>query len=227
MAIFDQIARLLDPVSFFLVFGGAFAVAALRASREELGRAFAALGPLFSARPDADAVTALRAVSAIERVAQARSIASADRVKTAGVFLRRATFQLSEARVPGDFALWGDDEIEGRRARHAGAIAFWRGVADVAPAMGMIGTIIGLVQMFAHMEDATAIGPAMALALLTTLYGVLLSSLIAGPVAARLERLSEAETAWQRRAVDRLVRLAEAELAGGAVPARPPLRTVS
>lgn len=227
--IMDQIARFLDPLSFLIVFGGALAAAVVRSSRAEIGRAFTALGSLLRNQPEADAEAAMRAVNAIEVLAQVRSIACADRVHTAGLFLRRAAFRLSDATNSTDFALWAKDELDGRRRRHEGAIAFWRSVADAAPAMGMLGTVIGLVQMFAAMDDAAKIGPAMALAMLTTLYGIFLASIVAGPIAARLERLSEAELAWQAWALERLERLAHAELDDLPVrpQARPHLRTVS
>ena len=58
---------------------------------------------------------------------------------------------------------------------------------EAAPAFGMFGTLVGLVQMLSNMQDPTTIGPAMAVALLTTLYGVLLANLIALPIADKLE----------------------------------------
>ncbi|MDV3182666.1 MAG: MotA/TolQ/ExbB proton channel family protein, partial [Candidatus Phytoplasma australasiaticum] len=82
--------------------------------------------------------------------------------------------------------------------RHAAVHAFWGAAADAAPAMGMIGTVIGLIRIFGAMDDPTAIGPGMALALATTLYGMVVANLVAGPIAARLERLSGAEIEWQR-----------------------------
>ena len=83
--------------------------------------------------------------------------------------------------------------------------------AEAAPAMGMIGTVIGLIGMFAAMDDPATIGPAMALALLTTLYGLIFSAAVAGPIAGRLERLSMAERRWQQTALARLEALARAE----------------
>jgi chemotaxis protein MotA len=95
--------------------------------------------------------------------------------------------------------------------------------------MGMIGTVIALIQMFAGMDDVSRIGPAMAMAMLTTLYGIILATVVAGPVATRLERLSAVELAWQRDALERMLQIAEAELAPVPTPARtkPILRTVS
>ncbi|WP_028879975.1 MotA/TolQ/ExbB proton channel family protein [Terasakiella pusilla] len=65
--------------------------------------------------------------------------------------------------------------------------SFWRGIGDMAPAFGMIGTLIGLVQMLANLSDPAAIGPAMAIAMLTTFYGAVLANLIAIPLADKLE----------------------------------------
>jgi chemotaxis protein MotA len=59
--------------------------------------------------------------------------------------------------------------------------------------MGMVGTLIGLVQMLANMSDPAAIGPAMAVALLTTLYGALVANLIAIPIAKKLELRTDQE----------------------------------
>ena len=71
--------------------------------------------------------------------------------------------------------------------RHEVGQTMWKAVGDMAPAMGMIGTLVGLVQMLANMSDPAAIGPAMAVAILTTLYGALAANLVAAPLAAKLE----------------------------------------
>lgn len=70
--------------------------------------------------------------------------------------------------------------------RHTWGAKVFTATGDVAPAMGMIGTLIGLVQMLSSMDDPKAIGPAMAVALLTTLYGAILANMIALPIADKL-----------------------------------------
>ncbi|WP_240220897.1 flagellar motor protein PomA [Rheinheimera hassiensis] len=70
--------------------------------------------------------------------------------------------------------------------RHETAIAIFKSLGDVAPAMGMIGTLVGLVAMLSNMDDPKAIGPAMAVALLTTLYGAFIANVIAIPLADKL-----------------------------------------
>lgn len=66
-------------------------------------------------------------------------------------------------------------------------------IGDAAPAFGMFGTLVGLVQLLASMDDPTKIGPSMAIALTTTLYGVLLANLLALPIADKLEAKSRQE----------------------------------
>lgn len=78
--------------------------------------------------------------------------------------------------------------------RHMRAVAFLRRAGDVAPAMGLIGTLIGLIKMLGSLNDPSAIGPAMAVALLTTFYGALMAHLIFIPLAAKTEHCSTEET---------------------------------
>ena len=68
-------------------------------------------------------------------------------------------------------------------------------IGESAPAFGMFGTLVGLIQMLSAMDDPTAIGRAMAVALLTTLYGILIAQLIALPIADKLEAKSRSERA--------------------------------
>lgn len=70
--------------------------------------------------------------------------------------------------------------------RHKSGIKVFRALADVSPAMGMIGTLIGLMQMLADLDDPSNIGPAMAVALLTTLYGAMMAHMFATPIADKL-----------------------------------------
>ncbi|WND02741.1 MotA/TolQ/ExbB proton channel family protein [Temperatibacter marinus] len=78
--------------------------------------------------------------------------------------------------------------------RHMRAVAFLRRAGDVAPAMGLIGTLIGLIKMLGALDDPSAIGPAMAVALLTTFYGALMAHLVFIPLAAKTEHCSSEET---------------------------------
>ncbi|MCL1078783.1 flagellar motor protein PomA [Parashewanella spongiae] len=71
--------------------------------------------------------------------------------------------------------------------RHKSGISIFKAMGDVAPAMGMIGTLVGLVAMLSNMDDPKSIGPSMAVALLTTLYGAIIANMVALPIADKLE----------------------------------------
>ena len=77
--------------------------------------------------------------------------------------------------------------------RHTKSASVLRKAAEFAPAMGLIGTLIGLVQMLGSLDDPSTIGPAMAVALLTTFYGAVLANMFFSPLASKLERNSAEE----------------------------------
>jgi chemotaxis protein MotA len=78
-------------------------------------------------------------------------------------------------------------------ARHKMGQNIFKQIGDAGPAMGMIGTLIGLVQMLSNMSDPKSIGPAMAVALLTTLYGAMIANMFALPISDKLALRSSEE----------------------------------
>ena len=89
--------------------------------------------------------------------------------------------------------------------RHQDGQQIFKAIGDVGPAMGMIGTLIGLVQMLANMDDPKQIGPAMAVALLTTLYGAILANMFALPIADKLALRSGEEQTNKSLIIDALL----------------------
>lgn len=84
-------------------------------------------------------------------------------------------------------------ELDAMASRHEKGATILRKAAEFAPAMGLIGTLIGLVQMLGNLDDPSTIGPSMAVALLTTFYGAVLANMVLMPLAAKLERNSDEE----------------------------------
>jgi len=89
--------------------------------------------------------------------------------------------------------------------RHTDGSAIFAALAEMAPAMGMIGTLIGLVAMLANMDDPKAIGPAMAVALLTTLYGAVIANAFCGPIADKLKLRAREEAMTKSLIIDALL----------------------
>ncbi|MCJ8327049.1 MAG: MotA/TolQ/ExbB proton channel family protein [Campylobacterales bacterium] len=77
--------------------------------------------------------------------------------------------------------------------RHGAMIAIFGNIGGTAGAMGMIGTLVGLVAMLANLSDPAAVGPAMAVALLTTMYGALIGTLFAGIIESKLAQKHKVE----------------------------------
>lgn len=89
--------------------------------------------------------------------------------------------------------------------RHNVGSSIFMALADMAPAMGMIGTLIGLVAMLANMDDPKAIGPAMAVALLTTLYGAIIANAICAPIGDKLKLRAAEEAMTKGLVIDALL----------------------
>lgn len=89
--------------------------------------------------------------------------------------------------------------------RHSIGSEIFAAMADMAPAMGMIGTLIGLVAMLANMDDPKAIGPAMAVALLTTLYGAIIANGMCGPISDKLKLRANEEATVKSLVIDALL----------------------
>jgi chemotaxis protein MotA len=77
--------------------------------------------------------------------------------------------------------------------RHMRAASIFRRASELAPAMGLIGTLIGLIQLLGNLDDPSTIGPSMSIALLTTFYGAVLANVVLVPLASKLERNSGLE----------------------------------
>jgi chemotaxis protein MotA len=95
--------------------------------------------------------------------------------------------------------------------RHKKCIGFWEKWAELGPAWGMIGTLVGLVIMLYNMEDASSIGPAMAVALLTTLYGSLVANWLCNPIAATLKDNTDREITIRNITIEGLLSIQAGE----------------
>lgn len=92
-------------------------------------------------------------------------------------------------------------ELHTLKQRHQRGQAVFRFMGSTAPAMGLVGTLIGLVQMLKTLDDPSSIGPAMAVALLTTLYGAILAFVFFNPIASKLEARTKEEVAHKELAI--------------------------
>ncbi len=98
-------------------------------------------------------------------------------------------------------------ELESLESRHQLGQNLFKTWGTLSPAFGMIGTLIGLISMLAHLDDPDAIGPGMAVALITTFYGILFANLIFNPIAGKLAVYSEQELQKKQAVIEALLAL--------------------
>jgi len=181
----------LDLPAILIVVLGTLAVTLASFSFEEVAGTFAVL-PRAVTQPRFDASDAAERMLDLAGQARARGL-----LKLQGTTLEMTA---DEPFLYKGLALVidgvGEDEVEAmlRREMEATAAHNARGVgvlrraAEVSPAMGLIGTLVGLVQMLGNLDDPSRIGPSMAVALLTTFYGAILSNVVFVPLASKLDR---------------------------------------
>lgn len=204
------VAPFIDIPSLVIVFGGTFFIVMLMKPMPVFLGHFRAMAKAF--RPstfDTEAlieqVTELAAMARKEGMMALEGKGPPEPFFTKG--LQLLIDGVEEARLVKQLKY----EIRAMKARHAayhGAIKAW---VDIGPAMGMVGTLIGLVLMLGNMSDPKSIGPAMAVALLTTLYGALVANVIFGPILGKLEGYSQDEVTYRELVIEGLRGIARGE----------------
>ncbi len=104
-----------------------------------------------------------------------------------------------------------ETEISYRESRHESGQEVMSAFGAFAPAMGMIGTVIGLIMMLQTMEDPSTIGPAMAVALITTFYGALLANLVFLPLTGKLKERSKEEILLMEMVLEGILAISKGE----------------
>jgi chemotaxis protein MotA len=184
-----------DLPAFLMVFGGTAAVTAASYAVEDLGTLPQVLG------------TVLVRGLPLAQVAAERLLALAEQARRSGfLVLEDLLPRLTDDRLLVKAIAYVIDntpadqieralklELQATLVRHRAAADILRRGGEVAPAMGLIGTLVGLVQMLANLSNPASIGPAMAVAILATLYGAVLANMVLLPLAAKLDRNNQAE----------------------------------
>ncbi len=175
----------LNPASVLIVIGGTVMATLIKFPLGQFLGAFKTAGRAFMYKSENPQELIQKT---LELAAQARKegLLALERTPVENEFLKEGVQLLVDGHEPEMVRKILSQEIDTSITRHEQGEDVFRALGDVAPAMGMIGTLIGLVQMLSNMDDPKAIGPAMAVALLTTLYGAIIANTIALPLADKL-----------------------------------------
>lgn len=177
----------------FIVVGGTLASICVAFPFEEVRQAMAAGFKAFSSRK----VRPQEVVDIMVRVAdisRREGLIALENIQTENKVLKKACQLIADNADPDIIRDTLRIEITSMKRRHRVGQEVFRKLAAFAPAFGMIGTLIGLVQMLARLDDPKAIGPAMAVAILTTFYGSIMANLLFLPIAGKLNARTLQET---------------------------------
>ncbi len=180
-----DIMLFIDIPSIMVVFGGTFGVSLMRIPLNEFFRSFSVVGKAFFNKRENPQLLIENAVH-LSAVARKAGLLALDNEEIDNPFLKKGISLCVDGHDADLVRKMLNKEIDQMISRNESGQYLWQGVADLSPAMGMIGTLVGLVQMLANMADPASIGPAMAIALLTTLYGAMIANCFAIPIIDKL-----------------------------------------
>jgi chemotaxis protein MotA len=185
-----------DHKSFLLVVGGTIAATMIRFPFSSIIHGLP-IGLRFAFQLQSESARDLiEEITKVAEVVRQRGPIALEEVNVANSFLGQGLRYISDG-YDRDFIRQAlEKERDTFLSRLDAGQKVYRALGDTAPAWGMIGTVLGLVIMFANMADPSKLGPAMAIALLTTLYGAIFANLLCLPIADKLQlKLDEEEVA--------------------------------
>jgi chemotaxis protein MotA len=187
-----SVTAFFDIPAILIVGGGTAAVTTTCFSLPEMARTVAVVGKAVVHTSRDPGEVALRMIMLSEQARKQGILTLQNQFDSLAdqPFLQKALGMVVDATPHEEVEAILRRDIQATLARHHKAANVLRKAAEVSPAMGLIGTLIGLVQMLRNLDDPTTIGPSMAVALLTTFYGAVLSNMVFAPLAAKLERNS-------------------------------------
>lgn len=143
--------------------------------------------------------------------AKKTGILGLERVKVPQPFLQKGIQLAIDGVEPELIASIMRIELATMEERHESGRSMLESFAEYAPAYGMIGTLIGLVDMLTKMDDPKSVGPGMAVAILTTLYGALLANALFLPLAGKLQHYAEVESLQKRLIINGVLSIAQGD----------------
>jgi len=207
-AIFSYI----DPKSIMITFGGAFmAVLASTSIKDFLG-GLKSFG-LAVKVPEFNTAEMIRKIIELSNVARKEGLLSLEEAASNidDAFLKKGILLIVDGTDPELVRGIMETELSCLEDRHSVNIHFWEDLGAMGPAWGMIGTLIGLINMLQDMSDPEALGPNMAIALVTTFYGSILANWVCTPIATKLKKNNANEVMMKEIMIEGLLSIQAGE----------------
>ena len=190
----STIGNFIDIPSVAITFGGAFSAILATYTLQEFVAGLKSFALIFKL-PTVNTSEMIHKIIELSNIARKEGLLSLEEATTEmeDEFLKKGILLIVDGTDPELVRAIMETELMSIESRHKSKISFWENVGSMGPAWGMIGTLVGLVNMLQNMSDPNSIGPSMATALITTLYGSLLANWICAPVAGKLKNNNELE----------------------------------
>ncbi len=201
MVLGGSIGMFVDIISILIVVGGSTCVVLMKFTVGQFFGAFKIAGKAFIFKTD-DPEELIAKVVEMADAARKGGFLALEEMEINSSFMQKGIDLLVDGHDADVVRAALQKDIALTDERHIAGSGAFRAYGDVAPAMGMIGTLIGLVAMLSNMDDPKSIGPAMAVALLTTLYGAVLANMVFFPLADKLSLRREQEKLNRRLIMD-------------------------
>lgn len=203
MVVAGGLGPFVDIPSLLIVFGGTAFAALATTSFAVFGKSFKAMMLMF--KP-----FTLKIDDLVPRMVELATMARKDGMmalegqQVPDKFFERGLQMLVDGADEGKLVKQLKQDVKAMKSRHLIIQRSVKAWVDIGPAFGMVGTLIGLVLMLKNMSDVSSIGPAMAIALLTTLYGALLANVLFGPILTKMELRTDAEAEYRMLVIEGL-----------------------
>ena len=184
-----------DPMSAGLVIIGTIAATfASMAMSDSIGGLKAGIATMIKS-PKADLSGTIASIVEFADKARKEGVLALDKMipEIDDEFLARGVQLVVDGTDPADTKDILELDVEAQMSQYAIASGFWTKAAGFAPAFGVFGTVVGLIDMLGNLSDPSALGPALAVAFVTTLWGVFLANFLFQPIAFKMDRNAQIE----------------------------------
>nr|WP_086939011.1 flagellar motor protein PomA [Thaumasiovibrio occultus] len=201
MLLGGSLSMFVDIPSMLIVFGGSFFVCLMKYNAGQFFGGFKIMGKAFMFKTDKPEDLIAKIVEMAD-AARKGGFLALEEMEISNSFMQKGIDLLVDGHDAEVVRATLSKDIAMTNERHEMGASIWLKLGEIGPAMGMIGTLVGLVAMLSNMSDPKSIGPAMAVALLTTLYGSMMANMVCLPIADKLALRKEEEKLNRRLIMD-------------------------
>ena len=205
-----DLTNFFNVAGLMIVLGGTTAATLLTFPLKDVLKAFqAAFFVLYERNTDPNRM--VETMIKLSKISRRRGLTALSKMKTNNPILKKGCNLISDGAEEEIIRNALRIEIDSLKHRHLNIQDIFIKMATFSPAFGMIGTLIGLVQMLQNMEDPSSIGPAMAIALLTTFYGAVMANIVCIPLSGKLKARSKEEVLTKEMTVQGIMSLSNGD----------------